>query len=150
MTTPDLQTTTYTWSNGLLTKIVDNVGLVTTFLYDGTRPLETTIDSLGNRTTNAYDTVGNLTSMTPPIGSATAYTYDGMRRVLTQSATGLASGPTCTTTRARSRPRPTTSARQLRVRQRRAALGQLDNLGTASVPMANPSKIPDRIQIGLG
>jgi RHS repeat-associated protein len=82
------QTTSYTWSNGLLQTVTDPLGHVTTSIYDpsGNRRLLATVNVLNQRTSYAYDAAGSQTTITDPLLHVTSMTYDGLRRELTRTA----------------------------------------------------------------
>ena len=67
--------------SGELTTITDQAGRSLRLSYSGGRISEL-IDPLGNVTTFAYDGSGNLASTTDPLGRTWSFTYDGSHRLL--------------------------------------------------------------------
>ncbi len=67
--------TRYVYQNGLLSKIVDPVGLETTFTYSGNKITAIT-DPAGRVTKLTYDTNGNLLKITDPDGTGQTWEYD--------------------------------------------------------------------------
>jgi RHS repeat-associated protein len=83
LTTTDAlnNTTTNTWSNGLLQTTQDPNGELTTLLYDAARRVTGTLDPTGALTQNLYDAAGNATVAIDALGNRTTSAFDGMRRV---------------------------------------------------------------------
>lgn len=67
---------------GDITKVVNSLGKVTRFEYNGLLLMTKMINSLGQATTFTYDVIGNRTSLTNPDGQTTHYEYDAMGRVI--------------------------------------------------------------------
>ncbi|MFO0901979.1 MAG: RHS repeat-associated core domain-containing protein [Pirellulales bacterium] len=67
----------YRYDQGLLSEIVDTVGLTTRFVYLGGR-LNSIIDPYGRTTRVAHDDRGNLIRITDPIGNETSWEYDAL------------------------------------------------------------------------
>src|ERR1043166_191696 len=67
---------TYTWASDQVTKITDALGNVTSFVYDGNRRLQTTINPAGEQTTVAYDLDARTVTTQAADGSYTTQVYD--------------------------------------------------------------------------
>lgn len=65
---------------GNLERIVDPVGLATTFNYTAGR-VSSIVDPAGRTTSLQYDAAGNLTHITDPDGSARQFTYDTLHHM---------------------------------------------------------------------
>ena len=65
--------------------LTDQLGHITTHLYDDMGNIVQTTDHLGQRTTFTYDARSNLLSRTDPLGQTTRWTYDHRDNVLTQT-----------------------------------------------------------------
>jgi RHS repeat-associated protein len=88
-------TTTYAWDlNKSLTKIMDALGNVRNFTYDGlgrrlsAQDLHAVADGTFGSTTYAYDPTGNVTQQLDPKNQTVNYTYDVLNRKLTEDYTG--------------------------------------------------------------
>lgn len=68
--------TRLTWERGLLTRIVDPVGVALMLGYDGRGDLVSTADALGNETVLTRDEAGRVTRQLSATGAATAWQYD--------------------------------------------------------------------------
>jgi RHS repeat-associated protein len=77
-------TTTLTYSGGLLEKVTDPSGRNLTFAYSGSH-IHTITDPMGRTTTFKYDASGNLDEATDPMGHAWSFSYDGSHRLLTMT-----------------------------------------------------------------
>jgi RHS repeat-associated protein len=102
-TNPLNQTTSYSYSNGLLQTITDALGNVSTYSYDAQRrPTgalvggavtgttgydaygnpNTFTDALGHVTTSVYNATGQMTARTDALGNTTSYVYDAAGNLL--------------------------------------------------------------------
>lgn len=76
MTDPEGGQTRFTWDDGLLTEVVDPVGVRVRFEFDGHGDLVSTIDALGNTARLERDAVGRVTAAITPSGNRTTYAFD--------------------------------------------------------------------------
>lgn len=77
-------TTTLSYSSGLLAGVTDPSGRSLTFTYTGSR-IHTITDPVGRTTTFAYDLSGNLKEAIDPLGRNWSFTYDAEHRLLTMT-----------------------------------------------------------------
>lgn len=77
-------TTTLSYSGGLLEKVTDPSGRSLTFAYSGSH-IHTITDPMGRTTTFTYDGSGNLKEATDPMGRTWSFGYDGSHRMLTMT-----------------------------------------------------------------
>ncbi len=68
--------TLLTWRDGLLTKVVDPVGVEVGFTHDEHGDLVATTDAAGNTARLERDHAGRVVTATTPSGARTTYTYD--------------------------------------------------------------------------
>jgi len=73
-------TMTYNSTTGLPETVKDQLGRVTTSLYDSARRLQTTIDPTGARATLSYDSNGNVATSVDTLNHTTTFTNDVMGR----------------------------------------------------------------------
>ncbi len=72
---PEGGRTEMTWTEGLLTRVVDPVGVVVTFDHDAHGDLVATTDALGNSARLERDPHGRVVAAVSPMGHRTTYTY---------------------------------------------------------------------------
>ncbi|QBR92690.1 DUF6531 domain-containing protein [Nocardioides euryhalodurans] len=72
---PEGGRTEMTWSDGLLTHLVDPAGVSVSFTYDAHGDLVATTDALGNVARLDRDAQGRVVAATTPLGHRTTYTY---------------------------------------------------------------------------
>jgi RHS repeat-associated protein len=77
-------TTTLTYSGGLLEKVTAPSGRSLTFAYTGSH-VHTITDPMGRTTTFGYDGAGDLTDATDPMNRTWHFSYDGGHRLLTMT-----------------------------------------------------------------
>ena len=73
--------TRLTWERGLLTRIVDAVGVSLTLRYDERGDLSASVDAAGNETRFTRDDAGRLTKVVSPSGATTTWEYDAAGNV---------------------------------------------------------------------
>ncbi|MFG3002227.1 DUF6531 domain-containing protein [Streptomyces sp. NPDC048340] len=77
-------TTTFGYTDGLLTSVRDPLGKTSTLAYNATTGLlETATTARGRTTRYGYDALGDLTSLTTPTGAKTTYTHHPSGQVKT-------------------------------------------------------------------
>ncbi len=69
-------TTTFTWTSGYITEIVDPTGRTYQYAQNSSGQLTSYIDPAGNTTYYTYDSYGNLTKITTAAGNITKVAYD--------------------------------------------------------------------------
>lgn len=75
-------TTTLSYSGGLLTQVADTYGRITKFLYNPQKRLASVTDPLGRKTTFTYDATGRqLTKLTDPAGKSIQYSYNTLNQM---------------------------------------------------------------------
>lgn len=74
--------TTYEYDGTLLTSTTNALGQETSYTYTSEGFLETVTDPLGNTTTYTYDAYGQRTSMTDTLENTWTYTYDSLGRLI--------------------------------------------------------------------
>lgn len=72
---PEGGQTRFTWDAGLLTEVVDPVGVVVRFAYDGHGDLVATTDALGNAARLERDATGRVRAAITPSGARTTFAY---------------------------------------------------------------------------
>jgi RHS repeat-associated protein len=75
--------TLLTWRDGLLTRVVDPVGVEVTFTHDEHGDLAATTDAAGNTARLERDHAGRVVAAITPSGARTTYTYDQTTGLLT-------------------------------------------------------------------
>jgi RHS repeat-associated protein len=84
VTDPSGRSLVFTYTGSHISTVTDPMGRTTTFSYDGQGNLASTSDSLGRSWSFAYDANHLLLSMTDPRGGVVSNIYDGMGRVTEQ------------------------------------------------------------------
>ncbi|MGW8330559.1 FG-GAP-like repeat-containing protein [Streptomyces sp. NPDC055897] len=80
----EYDTTTFRYTNDLLTSVEDPLGKSVTYHYDlVTGLMDTETSARGKQTRYQYDAEGNLTSVTSPAGGKSTFTYDASGRMKT-------------------------------------------------------------------
>ncbi|MFG3282142.1 FG-GAP-like repeat-containing protein [Streptomyces sp. NPDC048111] len=80
----EYHTTTFGYTNDLLTSVKDPLGKTATYHFDPASGLmDSATTARGKQTKYAYDTAGNLTAVTSPAGGRTTFTYDASGRMKT-------------------------------------------------------------------
>ena len=74
--------TTYAYDGTLLTSTTNALDQETVYTYTTEGYLETVTDPLGNTTSYTYDSFGQRTSMTDALGNTWTYTYDSLGRLV--------------------------------------------------------------------
>lgn len=77
-------TTTLTYSGGLLEKVTDPSGRSLTFTYEGSH-IHTLTDPMGRTTTFSYDAAGDLVGVTNPLGRTWSFTYNAEHLLLSMT-----------------------------------------------------------------
>ncbi len=75
MVDPEGGETRFTWESGLLTQVVDPVGVTVRFGYDDHGDLVATTDALGNTARLERDTTGRVMTAVTPSGARTSFSY---------------------------------------------------------------------------